>query len=490
MPTTSKPLTKAALKNYEVPYSYVKAALETNRIVNSGKINKRKRHMSPDRKKKVVVDTPGESSSEDFKTPVRRRSPRKNTIANTKSCEVSIERLSPTTIERLSPTKARRHWGSLLKAKKAKNDEVRKQATMEYNRVNMAERLVECVESLALIQEKTGLDPAGIFRMVEESRKAKRVPTMRTTQSTSTPSTSTSNTNEAHKNPVEPTMTLATEAKKKRVTFTDTTPEAKRRLVMSPSPISQTDGGATVSEADSEEEELSQVREEYKEQIAKFKKLLANTLKPGGKLKKKDIVAAMVREVADASEMDEAEKNDNETTTAEKMDAPSTSSVQPLPVVTQQTSKVDVASTSSTRTSPRKKAGTTSVDIEDLQAIATAFKNMQKEAPVDTAVADTPHVDVASTSSARFSPRNKEVPSGTDSENDIDRQASTEEIEMAVEKSMEDVETGVEKEMSKTTITTPPKITLGQVRKGRSTIEIHFDNEEPPELGIRNPLKT
>ena len=165
LPTTSKPLTKAAMKNYEVPYSYVKAALETNRIVNSGKINKRKRHVSPDRKKKVLEDTPGESSSEDFKTPVRRRSPRKHTTGktntNTKPCKVSIERLPP--------TMAKKHWGSLLIAKKAKNDEARKQATMEYNQVNMAQKLVECVESLALIQEKTGLDPTGIFRMVEES---------------------------------------------------------------------------------------------------------------------------------------------------------------------------------------------------------------------------------------------------------------------------------------------------------------------------------
>ena len=97
VPTTSKTLTKAAMKKYEVPYSYVKAALETNRIVNSGKINKRKRHVSPDRKKKVLEDTPGESSSEDFKTPVRRQSPRKHTTgkSNTKPCEVNIERLPP-----------------------------------------------------------------------------------------------------------------------------------------------------------------------------------------------------------------------------------------------------------------------------------------------------------------------------------------------------------------------------------------------------------
>ena len=200
---------------------------------------------------------------------------------------------------------------------------------------------------------------------------------------------------------------------------------------MSPTPISQTDGGATASEADSEEEELSPVREDYKEQIDELKKMLTN-IKPG-KLKKKDIVAAMVRELVEASETEEAEKTD----------APSTSNAQLLLVESQQTSK-----------------------------------------------ANTPHVDVASTSSVRFSQRTIDEPSGTESENDID-QPTTEEIEVAVEKSMEnDMETGVETEMSKTTIMTPPKITLGQVRKGRSTIEIHFDNKEPPELEVRDPSKT
>lgn len=56
-----------------VRYSYIKAA------INAGKIQKkRKCQHSPLKKQRGMVDTPGASSSEDFKTPTKRWSPRKN----------------------------------------------------------------------------------------------------------------------------------------------------------------------------------------------------------------------------------------------------------------------------------------------------------------------------------------------------------------------------------------------------------------------------
>ena len=80
-----------------------------------------------------------------------------------------------------------------------------------------------------------------------------------------------------------------------------------------------------------------------------------------------------------------------------------------------------------------------------------------------------PHVDAPSTSTANIPQADADEPSDSDSQSD---EATAEEIEWAVEKA-------VGGEILTNTDTTTTKIDLGPVRKGRSTVKIHFENIEP-----------
>ena len=135
------------------------------------------------------METPGASSSEDFKMPVRICSPRKTTpgkYQEIQKCEVLLNRL---------PEKTERSFGSLLQVKKAKMDEEKRKAKLDEKQMDMASKLLMAMNALRDIQKETGLESKQLLDMGKPLF------------------------NEPEPKPVPSTSGTSTEAKKKRVAF-------------------------------------------------------------------------------------------------------------------------------------------------------------------------------------------------------------------------------------------------------------------------------
>ena len=192
------------------------------------------------------------------------------------------------------PEEVDKTYIKILQIKKTKRDDkkLRLLAPVSEPVMNMASRLSLAMKAIKDLQKETRLEPEALLEI------GKPLITNPVT---------------AGKQVETDASTPGTSKMKKKVTFEDSTKDAKRRLDMSLTAIRQTDGGITGSEDSSEDDDddqpLAPVGELLRDQIKAFIKM-SKKLPGRPSQSNKAIQAAIEQEIAIAKERDEQEEQE------------------------------------------------------------------------------------------------------------------------------------------------------------------------------------